>query len=52
MVRRLLLMLPSTTKEVLRMKTYDTPVIVITSIQTSDIITASKGDSPIAEWEW
>ena len=34
------------------MKKYETPVLEITELQSSDIITASTGDSPFVSYEW
>ena len=34
------------------MKTYESPILVISELESSDIITVSIGDSPIIEWVW
>ena len=34
------------------MKTYDTPTIVLTEVDTTDTITVSIGSAPIIEWVW
>jgi hypothetical protein len=40
------------TKEERQMKIYETPVIEITTLSTSDIITTSAGDTPVYEYAW
>ena len=35
-----------------KMKKYDSPVIEITEISASDVITTSTGDTPFATFEW
>jgi len=34
------------------MKAYEEPIIVISEIKTSDIITTSIGDTPYVEFDW
>jgi len=35
-----------------RMKIYETPVLVVSELTASDIITVSGGDTPVTDWEW
>jgi len=34
------------------MKNYETPILVITALNSADIITTSIGDTPDVDWEW
>ena len=34
------------------MKTYETPILEISALASSDIITTSTGDSPFVSFEW
>lgn len=34
------------------MKIYDTPVLEISTLASSDVITASNGSTPFTEYEW
>ncbi len=34
------------------MKIYESPILVISELQSSDIITISGGSTPVTDWEW
>ena len=34
------------------MKNYETPVLVVSELTSSDIITVSGGNTPVTDWEW
>ena len=34
------------------MKKYETPVILLTTVENTDIITTSAGETPWVDWEW
>ena len=34
------------------MKIYESPILMISELESSDIITTSGGDTPVTDWEW
>ena len=34
------------------MKNYESPILVVSELAASDIITISGGSTPVTDWEW
>ena len=34
------------------MKNYEAPTLEVTKLENEDIVTTSKGDSPMGDYEW
>ena len=34
------------------MKIYETPILTVSELTSSDIITVSGGSTPVTDWEW